>query len=533
MSRANVADLVEAAARRSPDRLALTGPGGTWTWGRLAEQVRRLAGGLAALGLTPGDRLALLLGNSPEFVLGYFAALRAGLIVVPINTGYTGPELSHQLADSATRAVLVAPQLRGRVADLQPALPALGPVISVGGCQWSELLSTPPAPDRPDRGGEDIAVLLYTSGTSGRPKGAMLSHRALLANLEQVPPRDPPVLTSRDVVLLVIPLFHIYGLNAGLGLVARHAATAVLLDRFDPLASLAAVHQYQVTVIVGAPPVYVAWSDLPEVAGALGRVRLAVSGASSLPPPVLAGIRERTGRTIYEGYGLTETAPVLTSTLAADPARPGSVGRPVPGVDLRLLDGAGDPVEDGDPGEIAVRGPNLFSGYWPDGAGGPDEQGWFRTGDVGYLGPEGDLFLVDRRREVVMVSGFNVYPREVEEVLLTHPAVQEAAVVGVPHAHTGESVRALVVLRPGHEVSAVELTEHASRSLARFKCPTAVEFVAALPHSATGKVSKGRLREGMADLTPSSPGAPDDGRPGVSGGTSGTRGGARHTGERR
>jgi len=253
-----------------------------------------------------------------------------------------------------------------------------------------------------------------------------------------------------------------------------------------------------VTNLVGAPPMYVAWSMLPDVGDAFTSVRLALSGAAPLPPAVLHRVLDTTGHHIFEGYGLTETAPVLTTTLRSQAAKAGSIGRPVPGVELQLLDETGNPVEEGDPGEIVVRGANLFSGYWPDGADGPDAGGWFPTGDVAYVDQDGDLHLVDRRRELILVSGFNVYPREVEQVLVEHPDIDEAAVLGIAHPYTGESVRALVVLRPGAQLSSEQVIAHSARSLARFKCPTVVEIVASLPHSATGKVSKGRLREAAA-----------------------------------
>jgi long-chain acyl-CoA synthetase len=204
------------------------------------------------------------------------------------------------------------------------------------------------------------------------------------------------------------------------------------------------------------------------------------------------------GVDVYEGYGLTETAPVLTTTLCSAALKPGSVGRPIPGVQIKLLDEDGDEVEDDDPGEIAVRGANLFSGYWPDGTGGVDGDGWFRTGDIAYADADGDLFLVDRVRELILVSGFNVYPREVEDVLAAHPDVAEVAVIGVPHPYTGETVKALVVAAPGRTPSASSLIEHAASRLARFKCPTSIDFVDELPHSATGKVAKGKLRPDAA-----------------------------------
>jgi long-chain acyl-CoA synthetase len=323
----------------------------------------------------------------------------------------------------------------------------------------------------------------------------MLPHRALLANLAQGARIDPPVVSTDDVVLLVLPLFHIYGLNAGLGAVAREAATGVLVERFDPVETLAEVRRTGVTSLIGAPPMYVAWSMLPDIGDAFASVRVALSGAAPLSAAVLHRILDVTGHHVFEGYGLTETAPVLTTTLMSEVAKPDSIGRPIPGVELRLVDERGGPVEDGDPGEIQARGDNVFLGYWPDGEGGPDADGWFSTGDVAYLDDDGDLHLVDRRKELVLVSGFNVYPREVEDVLLAHADVAEAAVLGIPHPYTGESVKALVVLEPGARVAADDLIAHCARSLSRFKCPTAVEFVADLPKGATGKVSKARLRE--------------------------------------
>jgi long-chain acyl-CoA synthetase len=291
-------------------------------------------------------------------------------------------------------------------------------------------------------------------------------------------------------------MFHVYGLNAGLGMTALAAATGVLADRFDPVETLALVRDRGVTNVIGAPPMYVAWSMLPELDGVFRDLRLAVSGAAPLPAAVMADLKAATGTVIYEGYGLTETAPVLTTTLCSPQPKPGSIGRPIPGVELRLVDETGLEVEEDDPGEVVVRGDNVFSGYWPDGAGGRDAEGWFRTGDVAYADADGDLFLVDRVRDLILVSGFNVYPREVEDVIATHPQVAEVAVVGVPHPYTGETVRALVVPRPDAGLSADDVIAHAAARLARFKCPTSVEFVDELPHSATGKVAKGQLRDG-------------------------------------
>jgi long-chain acyl-CoA synthetase len=490
----SVADLVRSAGRTAGGSTAFVAPGTTLTWSQVDDLVDATAAGLLRLGLVPGDRVALHLGNVPDFPVGYFGALRAGLVVVPVNTGYTAEEIGHLLRDSGARALLTSPAGRSLTAELAP----VEHLVVAGGDGPGSLTALQAGPYEPvpsGAAGEDLAVLLYTSGTSGRPKGAMLSHRALLANLEQASRVDPAVVVPGDVVLLVLPLFHVYGLNAALGMVARQAATGVLVERFDPVETLADLRRHGVTCLVGAPPMYLAWSMLPELREAFAGVRLAVSGAAPLPAEVLHRVLDATGHPVFEGYGLTETAPALTSTLMSEVAVPGSIGRPLPGVELRLLDDAGHEVEEGDPGEIVVRGANLFSGYWPDGAGGPAADGWWPTGDVAYADAAGDLHLVDRRRELILVSGFNVYPREVEDVLTRHPAVREAAVIGVPHPYTGESVKALVVAEDGARPAADDVIAFCARSLARFKCPTAVEVVDSLPHSATGKVSKGRLRE--------------------------------------
>ena len=497
----NLADLVRTAAERRPDGVAFVHRGSRTSWAEVDAAVDAAAAGLLALGLAPGDRVGVQLGNTLDFPVAYFGVLRAGLVAVPLNPGYTADELAHVLGDSTARALVTARGTAETALAVAAQLPPLEHVLVTGGdapagsVGWDDVLARGSAPVASAGSDEDLAVVIYTSGTSGRPKGAMLPHRALLANLEQGRRIDPPVITSDDVVLLVLPLFHIYGLNAALGAVAREAATGVLVERFDPVETLAEIRKEGITSVVGAPPMYVAWSMLPDVGDAFSTVRVALSGAAPLPGAVLHRVLDITGHHVFEGYGLTETAPVLTSTLMSEVAKPFSIGRAIPGVELKLVDESGAPVEDGDPGEIVVRGPNVFLGYWPDATEGPDEDGWFATGDVAYLDHDGDLFLVDRRKELVLVSGFNVYPREVEDVLDAHPDVAESAVIGIPHPYTGESVKALVVLREGARTSADDLIAHCAKSLARFKCPTSVEFVSELPRGATGKVAKGRLRE--------------------------------------
>jgi len=490
--------LVRTAAQQRPEAPAVVAGDRRSSWGQLDAVVDRAAAGYAARGLAPGQRVAVQLPNGIDWLRAALGALRAGLVVVPVNTAYTDPELEHVLGDSGA-SLFVVREERAEVAGV-PVCP--GP---------------PEADGPPPQGAEDpqgLAFLAYTSGTTGRPRGAMLTHAALRANQEQCLALTPPPVRADDRVLLVLPLFHVYGLNAGFGLVAATGACAVLQETFDPRAALELMEREQVTAVPGAPPMYQAWLAVADAADtdaglrrAFAAVRMASSGAAPLPDEVWTAMRERAAVTVWEGYGLTEASPVVASTLATGRAKPNCIGGPIPGVEIELRDSAesvddAQPDEDGEegPGEIVVRGANLFAGYWPDGADGPDADGWLATGDLAYRDEAGDLHLVDRRSDLVLVSGFNVYPAEVERVLETHPAVVETAVIGVPDARTGSAVRAVVVVKPGESLTADELISHAAGSLARYKVPTSVHFLPALPHSLTGKVSRARLRElGLTD----------------------------------
>jgi long-chain acyl-CoA synthetase len=418
---------------------------------------------------------------------------------------YTADETSFILADADARAVVVSEPFVGTVEGLRDTLPMLEHVIvagtaaPIGAMTWEQMIGRAPGdPPAVDRSSDDLAVLAYTSGTTGRPKGAMLTHENLLANLDQMSKTRLLAEAEDDVVFLALPLFHIYALNVILGLTIRAGATAVLMERFDAVGSLEALEKRGVTVLFGAPPMFIAWLNTPGVERYdLSKVRLAVSGAAPLPGAVLEDFRRKLGITIWEGYGLTETAPGVTSNAMGEAAKPGSIGKPLPGVEVRIVDASGDDVEEGDPGEIVVRGPNVFRGYWrqDEASAAAFRDGWFHTGDVGYADADGYIFLVDRVKDLVIVSGFNVYPREVEDAIFRHPKVAEAAVIGIPHPYTGEAVKAFVVLKPGESATEEEILEFCKRSLARFKCPQVVEFVKELPHLPTGKVLRRLLRE--------------------------------------
>ncbi|MDP3967323.1 MAG: AMP-binding protein [Nocardioides sp.] len=524
---ANLTELLDRAATTGPDRPALvdTGSGRTTTWSELATEVALVAQGLVEAGLVAGHRVGLVLGNRSELVTAYLAVLRAGMVAVPMNPKATTGELVRMLADSGCRLVLAESGtltgVRAAVAGLadvvgEPSGPTEQPTEQPAGRRgvvpeivvldepagsgeraWASLRAGSAVAVPPPRDPESLAVLLYTSGTSSRPRAAMLPHRALAANVEQAAAVEPAMIRPDDVVLGVLPLFHVYGLNAVLGTVLHQAATLVLVPSFDPEGCLDVVAEHGVTVLPVAPPVFGHWRKRDRVAERLRGVRQVLSGSAPLGPELVVEFQERTGVVVHQGYGLTEAAPVVTSTLVGGGAPPpGSVGAALPGIELRLVDETGAAPEGHDPGEIVVRGANLFTGYWPDGEDGPDADGWWATGDVGFLDEQGRLFLVDRLKELVIVSGFNVYPSEVEDVVAEVDGVLEVAVIGVADEETGEAVVAYLRLASGRVPEEVvdDVRRHTATRLARFKQPREVHVVDQLPHTATGKVAKGRLR---------------------------------------
>jgi long-chain acyl-CoA synthetase len=485
----NLATMVE---EHDADRPALISRGRVTTYGTLRDQLARMRGALAARGIAPGDRVAILAANNWYFVSAYLAVLGAGAIAVPLNPQSPPAEVERELAATGAKLALVSPSGRKAAEAVDGgALPGYEGVVDV-----ADLLAADPAPIV-DRAADDVAVLLFTSGTAGAPRPAMLTHGNLSANLDQLLANPARPRGVDEVALAVLPLFHVYGLNAVLGLTLRVGGTVVLVERFDPHSTLAAVAEHGVTVLSGVPTMWAAWAGLPDAEpGALASVRDAVSGAAPLDPAVRRAVRDRFGLDLTEGYGLTEASPAVTSGLGHD-APDGSIGVPLPGVQVRLVDTEGQDALVGDPGEIWVRGPNVFAGYWDDPeatAGALTPDGWLRTGDTAVVDDDGFLWLVDRTKDVIIVSGFNVFPGEVEDVLAMHPAIEAAAVVGVPHPHSGEAVRAYVVVRDGAHVDEDALVEHASRHLARYKCPSSIAFVDDLPHGLTGKLLRRALR---------------------------------------
>ncbi len=496
----NLASIIDPHPADAP---AIISAGQVTTYGDLRAQVAAVRGGFHSM-IQPGDRVAIVLASNWYFVVAYLAALGAGAVVVPLNPQSPAAELEREIRAVRPRVAILGATSEDAATKLDLAYLGVQHVLVPEGVHipgaraFEDLLVCDPVP-LVDRQEDDLAVLMFTSGTAGSPKAACLSHGNLMANLQQVQSFGPGEILSSDIALCVLPLFHIYGLNASLGLMLFAGGCSVLVQRFDPSSALDTIREREVTVIAGVPPMYAAWEALP-LAEATRRdfasVRIAASGASKLDPELITRFYERFGVAIGEGYGLTEASPVVTSADFND-LRPGTIGLPLPGLLIRLVDDHGNDVLVGDPGEIRIKGPNVFSGYWEDAdasARALTQDGWLCTGDIAVADEQGYLTIVDRGKDLIIVSGFNVYPNEVEQVLAEHPGVSEVAVVGVPNPHSGESVKAFVVAKPDRALEEDDLIAFCGRQLARYKCPSKVLFVNELPYGLGGKVLRRDLR---------------------------------------
>ncbi len=482
-------------------KVALISRGRETTYGSLRDQVAHVRGGLAGLGVGAGDRVALLCGTGRYFVISYLATLGLGAVTVPLNPTSPSLEIEREVATVGAKVVVVEPSSaaawrgvdRANVPTLESVIETEGDSIE-GALHLADLLTGPSA-DIVEVQSDTLAVLIFTSGTAGSPRAAMLSHGNLQSNLDQGRSEGARI-DADDVVYGVLPLFHIFGLNVVLGLTLARGATVVLVQRFDPSTALDTIRERKVTVVPGAPPLWLAFSHMDDApADSFASVRLALTGAAKMPEEAMRRLQQRFGLQIAEGYGLTEASPVVTSS-AGMPVKIGSVGKVLEGVEVRLVDENGDDALQGDSGEIWVKGPNVFMGYLNE----PDQtarvltkDGWLRTGDIATVDDEGYLYLVDRAKDLIIVSGFNVFPNEVEEVLATHPGVQEVGVVGVPHPHQGEAVKAFVVPKAGAHLDEDQLIDWCSDHLARYKCPSKVLFVDQLPRNVSGKLLRRSL----------------------------------------
>ncbi|HEY8450238.1 MAG TPA: long-chain fatty acid--CoA ligase [Bacillota bacterium] len=520
--------LSEAAAR-FPEQPALIFYGRRFSYRQVDAAANRFAALLANFGIRPGERVALLLPNCPQSVIAYYGALRAGAVIVQLSPMAAPREIILQLEDSGARTLVTIDLLLaralpafehgacqrllvGRLADALPAhLRLLFPLKArregqdlriperSGVFRWSDRADAPANPPQVTVRPDDLALIQYTGGTTGAPKGAMLTHRNLVANALQTAAWFPGVQPGRERILCVVPFFHVYGMTVCMNFGIHLAATLILLPRFDVPAVLAAIARHRPTLFPGVPTMYVALLNHPQMQRYdLRSITACISGAAPLPREVQERFEAITGGRLVEGYGLTEASPVTHANPLFGEGKPGSIGLPLPDTDCRIVDlEDGRELPAGQVGELLVRGPQVMKGYWNRPA--ETEQvlrdGWLRTGDVARMDEDGYFYIVDRIKDMIISGGLNVYPREVEEVLYRHPAVREAAVIGVPDAYLGEAVQAYVVLTEGASVDAEELRRYCREHLAAYKVPKTIEFRDELPKSLIGKVLRRALRE--------------------------------------
>lgn len=522
--------LFDRTAERYPDRIATVFHGATLRYRQLQRQIDAFAAGLVATGIEPGERIALMLPNVPQFVVAFYGALKAGAIVVPTNPLYTQHELEHQLSDAGAVAIVTLDQLFGRVQAALPntevrsvivtsigqALPRrIQPLYSLK--QWREgvravkrggvvhrfedvLLS--PAARPVERCPHDLAVLQYTGGTTGQAKGAMLSHRNLLANALQAYHWQGSHHREEARILCAAPFFHVYGLSIGMNLAITAGATMLLVPRFVPKEVAAVAEKYKPQLLPGVPTMYVALAELPTFSAAQwGSLQACISGAAPLPPEVQQHFQEVSGSKLVEGYGLTEASPCTHCNPVQGETRAGTIGVPFPDTDAMITDPeTWEPLPSGAIGELTVSGPQVMQGYWnrPEETAAVLRDGWLHTGDLATMDGDGYFRIVERKKDMIIASGYNVYPREVEDVLYSHPKILEAAVVGVPSTYRGETVKAVVVLRRDATATAEEIIAFCREDLAVYKVPSVVEFREELPKSLIGKVLRRELREPAA-----------------------------------
>lgn len=536
--------LLDHTVNRYPGQTAIIYYGTKLSYAQLSSFANRFAIGLQKLGIQKGDRVAIALPNIPQYPVAFYGALRAGAVVVPTNPLYTEREMQHQMADSGARVLVMMddfyPTVRNVRANtalehiiltspadyLPPLLHTLYPLSQRGAKHpqpkltekelhqdktlhlMSEMLQSHthkgsvevfnlPVPTS----GDDLAVLQYTGGTTGLSKGAMLTHRNLLANALQTRNWTPKARDAKEVTLCVAPFFHSYGLTVGMNLSIYAAATMVLLPRFKAHDVVKAIRQYRPTLLPGIPTMYLAiMREAAKHPEYLSSIKYCISGASALPAKIQADFETMTHGRLVEGYGLSEAAPVTHCNPLTENCRNGSIGLPLPDVDAAILDRkTAEPLPVGEEGEIVVKGPNIMKGYWNR-----EEEnktifinGWMRTGDIGKMDADGYFYVVDRAKDMIIASGFNVYPREVEEVLFQHPSVLEAAVAGTPDEYRGETVAAFIVLKPGiaaNDETRQRIIAYCKQNLAAYKVPKIVEFRDSLPKSLIGKVLRRELK---------------------------------------
>ncbi|WP_026909662.1 long-chain-fatty-acid--CoA ligase [Patulibacter minatonensis] len=492
-SNANLATLLTTTAAKFPERVAIRLDDAAVPYAALEAGSQRVAGLLKDLGVEPGDRVGIMLPNTPHFPLAYYGALRLGAVVVPMNPLLSKREVAYYLDDSGAKLLLAwhgfaeSAQGGAEQAEIDAQVLLIEPE-DIG----KRVGEATPIEEVAHKDGDDTAVVLYTSGTTGRPKGAELTHHSIGSNVQASLGLFNP--TEEDVFFGGLPFFHVFGQTCTLNVSVATGSEVTLLPRFDPTQALEVVQRDGVTIFMGVPTMHGAILHHPERDEFdTSSLRLFVSGGSALPVEVLKGIKEAFGSPILEGYGLSETSPVASFSRVDLPLKPGSIGVAVDDVQLRLVNDDGEVVGVGEVGELQVRGPNVMKGYWknPEAtAKAISEDGWFSTGDMAKVDEDDFYFIVDRKKDLIIRGGYNVYPREIEEVLYEHPAVAEAAVIGVPHEELGEEIAAAVGLKDGQSVTPDELQEYVKGQVAAYKYPRHVWIVDALPKGPTGKILK-------------------------------------------
>ena len=512
----NLAVLLEDSAREAPDRTAIIFNDMKLSYAAVNAAANQVANGLASIGIRPGDKVALSCPNLPHFPVAYYGILKAGAVVVPLNVLLKGREIAYHLADSDAKAYLC---FQG-TPDLPMGQFGYEGFQQTPGCEHFFVITVDHAGASPIEGtrtlgslmagqlpsfdtvatqADDTAVILYTSGTTGNPKGAELTHSNMIMNARLTDTMYEP--QPDDVHLVVLPLFHSFGQTVQMNAGFYNRSALSLLPRFDPDAALGIMQRDSVTIFAGVPTMYWAMLNHPnpekfDLAKVAHNLRLAVSGGAAMPVEVMRTFGEKFGVQILEGYGLSETSPVATFNRLDRPPRPGSIGLPVWGVQVRLVDPLDHDVPSGEVGEILLKGHNIMKGYYkkPEATAEAMRGGWFHTGDLARMDEDGFIYITDRVKDMIIRGGFNVYPREIEEVMITHPAVSLAAVVGVPHESHGEEIKAYVILKAGQQASEAELIDWCRDHMASYKYPRLIEIREALPMTATGKILKRELR---------------------------------------
>ncbi|GII30428.1 long-chain-fatty-acid--CoA ligase [Planotetraspora mira] len=499
----NLATILRESRQARPDKTLCHIGDLSFTYSQVDEMSGRVAASLRGLGLEPGDRVAVHLPNLPEFLFSYFAILKAGLIMVPLNPLLHASEIAYHLEDSGARVLITFASIAEPAAKAAGTVPTY--VVTLPGdderpegtLPYAELYAAADTGEIETTDADDTAVLLYTSGTTGRPKGAELTHFQLYMNCtvggELFGFRDD------DIGLAVLPLFHVFGLSSVLNVAVRFGGTVALVPRFEVGPVVEAIERHRCTIFSGVPTMYFAMLQADTSGRDLASLRVGVSGGAAIPGEILRAFEEKfPGVVILEGYGLSETASTTTFNISAEQRKVGSIGKPIWGVQTMIVDEEERPLPPGPDqvGEIVVRGHNVMKGYWnrPEDTAQVFRGGWFHTGDLAYADDDGYLFVVDRKKDLIIRGGYNVYPREVEEILYTHPAISGAAVIGRPDMRLGEEVVACVTLHPGAVVTEQEVIAFCREHLAAYKYPREIRFLDALPVGPTGKILKKELR---------------------------------------